>query len=76
MISYGLDLGELIMQDIWLFWTFHAYNSTLFFPTQPMCTLINSLGLYLLDLGDPGLTKGASGVFFLFWLSYEHLLPP
>ena len=76
MISYGLDLGGLIQQDIWLFWHVHTYNNALFWSTYPMCTLINALGCYLHDLGDPGLTKCVNGVFGLFWLSYEHLLPP
>ena len=69
MISHGLDLGELIMQYIWLFWPVHTYNNALVWLNYPMCTLINALGLYLLDLGDPGSTKWASGVFVLFWLS-------
>ena len=69
MISYGLDLGELILQYIWLFWPVHTYNSALVWSNQPMCTLINALGYYLLDLGDPGLIKYASGEFGLFWLS-------
>ena len=75
MISYGLELGELIMQDIWLFWSIHTYNSALVCSTQPMCAIINALECYLLQLGDIGLTRYASGVFFLFWLSYEHLMP-
>ena len=57
------------------FHTFHTHSSALFWSNQHMCTLINSLEFYLLDLGDLGLTGGTSGVFFLFWLSYEHLLP-
>ena len=69
MISYGLDLGELVLQDIWLFWPVHTYNSALVWSTQPMCTLINSLGNYLIKLWDLSLNKGASGVFCLFWLS-------
>ena len=29
-MSYGLDLGELIQQYIWLFWPVHTYNNAWF----------------------------------------------
>ena len=35
-MSYGLDLGELIQQYIWLFWPIHTYNSAWF--GQPVAT--------------------------------------
>ena len=35
LMPYGLDLGELIQQYIWLFWLVHTYNSTQFGQPSP-----------------------------------------
>ena len=41
LMSYGLDLGELIQQYIWLFWPIHTYYNTSFGQPSPFPSLMH-----------------------------------
>ena len=51
MISYGLDLGELIQQYIWLFWPVHTYNNALVGQPSPCAPSLMDRGTTLLIWG-------------------------
>ena len=44
MKSYGLDLQELIQEDILLFWPVHTYNNTLVGQPSPCAPSLMTWG--------------------------------
>ena len=79
MISYGLDLGELIQQYIWLFWPVHTYNNALVVQPSPCAPSLMDWGTTSLIWGIE-VWPSVPVVYFSYFGSprsiYCHLEPP